>query len=110
MTRGDIYRVKKPSRSDPKRQRTFVVVSRQILIDSRYATVICAPIYTDRSGLSSQVPVGFEEGLKHESAIHCDGIVSVPKAVLTDFVGSLSREKRTELADALKIALAIEDD
>lgn len=38
MTRGDIFLVKKPGKGDPKRQRAFVVVSRQVLIDSNYAT------------------------------------------------------------------------
>ena len=109
MTRGNIYLVKKPGTSDPKRQRAFVVVSRQTLIDSKYATVLCAPIYSTNSGLASQVSVGPDEGLKHDSAVHCDGLVSIRKSELTDFVGSLSDTKRAELASALKVALAIED-
>lgn len=39
MTCGDIYLVKKPGTADPKRRRAFVVVSRQVLLDSKYATV-----------------------------------------------------------------------
>lgn len=109
MTRGDIFLVKKPHKDDPKRQRAFVVVSRQVLIESKYATVVCAPIYTADSGLASQVGVGPEEGLKHASALHCDGLVSIPKNALTDFVGSLSEGKLAELSVALKVALAIED-
>jgi len=80
MKRGDVYLVKKPSSGDPKKRRAFVVVSRQILVDSKYATVICAPIYSTISGLSTQVPVGVPEGLQHESAIHCDNLVSLPDA------------------------------
>lgn len=64
MKRGELYRVKKPSSRDPKKSRVFVVVSRQILIDSRFSTVICAPIYSRHDGLSSQVLVGIDEGLK----------------------------------------------
>lgn len=109
MTRGDIFLVKKPHRDDPKRQRAFVVVSRQILIESKYATVICAPIYSTDSGLASQVSVGPKEGLKRASVVHCDGLVSMPKSELKNFVGSLSNEKLAELSVALKIALAIED-
>ncbi len=109
MTRGNIYLVKKPGTSDPKRQRAFVVVSRQTLIDSKYATVLCAPIYSTNSGLASQVSVGPDEGLKHDSAVHCDGLVSIRKSELTDFVGSLSDTKLAQLASALKVALAIED-
>jgi len=44
MKRGEMYRVSNPSVQDPKRFRVFVVVSRQVLIDSRFSTVTCAPI------------------------------------------------------------------
>jgi mRNA interferase MazF len=108
VKRGDLYRVRKPSSSDPKKSRVFVVVSRQILIDSRFSTVICAPIYSKYDGLSSQVVVGPEEGLKYESSIHCDELISLPKSVLTDFIGGLSSNKIRDLDVALKIALDLE--
>ena len=53
------------------------------------------------------MPVGIEEGLKHESSIHCDELVSLPKTALTDFVGSLSREKLIKLNTALRFALGL---
>jgi mRNA interferase MazF len=105
MRRGDLYRVVKPPGSDPRRFRVFVVVSRQALITSRYSTFICAPVYTAYDGLATQVQVGVDEGLKHESSIHCDELVSLPKAVLTNFIGSLSPAKIVELNQALSIAL-----
>ncbi len=105
MKRGDLYRVAKPSPRDPKKFRVFVVVSRQVLIESRFSTVICAPIYSAHHGLSTQVPVGIDEGLKHDSSIHCDELVSLPKSVLTDYVGSLSDEKVADLSKALRVAL-----
>ena len=109
MRRGDVYLVKKPSSADPKRQRAFVVVSRQVLIDSDYATVICAPVSTKDSGLSTQVGVGSAEGLKHDSAVHCDGLVGLPKAVLTNYIGRVDSAKQQALDVALGVALAIED-
>ena len=109
MKRGDIYLVKKPTSDDPRKRRAFVVVSRQVLIDSKYASVICAPVYSTISGLETQVTIGVSEGLKHESAIHCDNLVSLPKATLTDYVGSLGLEKVARLRNALQIALAVED-
>ncbi len=33
--------------------RVFVVVSRQALIDSRFSTIICAPVYSTRHGLAN---------------------------------------------------------
>jgi mRNA interferase MazF len=109
MTRGDIYLVRKPGSSDPKRRRAFVIVSRQILIDSHYASVVCAPVYSKHTGLASQVAVGADEGLKHDSAIHCDGLVSLGKAVLTDYIGALNNTKLVELDAALKVSLGLED-
>ncbi len=83
-----------------------IVVSRQVLCDTaEYGTVICAPVSSSRHGLATQVPVGQAEGLKHPSAIHCDGLVSLPKSALTDYVGSLGPQKLGALHVALKVAL-----
>ena len=108
MKRGDLYRVYKNSKRDPKEYRVFVVVSRQILIDSSFSTVSCAPLYTRWDDISTQVPIGTESGLKHDSSIHCDELVSLPKTALTNYVGSLNTAQCIELNKALKIALAIE--
>ena len=105
MKRGELYLVAHPTSRDPKKQRVFVVVSRQVLIDSRFSTVVRAPIYSTHDGLSTQVLVGIEEGLKRDSSIHCDELVSLPKAVLTNYVGSVSREKVEALNQSLRIAL-----
>jgi mRNA interferase MazF len=109
VKRGESYRVANPSAKDPKKSRVFVIVSRQVLIDSRFSTVICAPIYSTHDGLSTQVLVGVDEGLKHDSSIHCDELVSLPKSALINFVGSLSPQKIEELNRALSIALDIRD-
>ena len=109
MKRGELYRVAHPSARDPKRSRVFVVASRQVVIESRFSTVICAPVYTSYDGLSTQVPIGVDEGLKHESSIHCDELVSLPKSVLTNFVGTLPRQKIQALNKALSIALELPD-
>lgn len=85
----------------------FVIVSRQVLIDSRFSTVICAPIYTAYEGLTTQVLVGADEGLKHDSGIHCDELVSLPKSMLTHFVSMLPPDKLRALDEALKAALAL---
>ncbi|TAN38660.1 MAG: type II toxin-antitoxin system PemK/MazF family toxin [Verrucomicrobia bacterium] len=109
MRRGDLYRVTHPSAHDPKRYRVFVVVSRQVAIASRFSTVICAPVYTVHDGLSTQVPVGPDEGLKHASSIHCDELVSLPKARLTHYLGTLASPKLQQLNEALKIALNLDE-
>jgi mRNA interferase MazF len=106
MRRGELYRVHRPA-ADPKPYRTFVIVSRQALIESKYSTVVCAPVYSSGGGLSTQVRVGPDEGLKHDSWIMCDNLASVRKADLTQFVGSLPRSRIRELDLALKMALGL---
>jgi mRNA interferase MazF len=72
--------------------------------------VICAPIYTMHDGLSTQVAVSIEQGLKHDSSIHCDALMSLPKSLLTHYVGHLSAAKLHELKEALVAALSLADD
>ena len=85
-----------------------MVTSRQVLIESRFSTVICAPVYSRRDGLATQVDIGIECGLKHDSAIHCDELVSLPKRILNDYVGSLTLQARGALNRALQIALDLD--
>jgi mRNA interferase MazF len=110
VRRGELYRVKRPSSRDPRKFRAFVVVSRQVLIESKFSTVICAPVYTAYEGLTTQVPIGTDEGMKHDCSIHCDELVSIPKAMLTDFVSMLPREKMVLLDEALRAALQLHGD
>ncbi|MCP5108368.1 MAG: type II toxin-antitoxin system PemK/MazF family toxin [bacterium] len=109
MKRGDLYRVYKGSKRDPKKYRVFVVVSRQVLIESKFSTVICAPVYSNFNAISTQISVGVTEGLKHDSCIYCDELMSIPKSALTHYIGALSYEKLEELNRALKIALTLEE-
>ena len=106
MTRGQLYRVHRGG-SNPKSFRTYVVVSRAALISSRFSTAICAPVYTNGEGLSTQVQVGIEEGMKHTSWICCDNLVSIEKNLLTQYLGSLSLSKLAELNRALALALGL---
>jgi mRNA interferase MazF len=108
VRRGELYLVRKPGARDPRKQRVFVVVSRQALIDSAFSSVICAPVYSQHDGLSTQVPVGMTEGLKKESGIHCDDLVSIPKSGLTNYIGSLKAGALAKLDRALSIALGLD--
>jgi len=103
-----MYRVRHPGGADPRRSRVFVIVSRQAVIESRFSSVICAPVYSSHHGLLSQVAVDVDQGLKHDSAVHCDELVSLPKSVLTDYIGSLPPSKIAELNRALGVALELQ--
>jgi mRNA interferase MazF len=106
MKRGELYRVYKGSKNDPKKHRVYLVVSRQSVIDYGFSTVICAPVYTKYDGFTTQIEVGVDEGLKHDSAIFCDDLISIKKSLFTDYVGTLSDTKMQEVNAALRIALA----
>jgi mRNA interferase MazF len=105
MQRGELYLVRKSGSRDPKKQRVFALVSRQVVIDSRFSTVICAPVYSRHDGISTQVVLGPEHGLKHESSIHCDELVSLSKTMLTHYVGRLDDTTIRRLDRALAFAL-----
>lgn len=70
--------------------------------------MICAPVFTSGEGLTSQVSVGPDQGLKHESWIMCDNLMSLRKSDLTDYIGTLSQEKSAELDEALRVALSLD--
>jgi len=107
MKRGDLFRVYQGSKYDPKDYRVFLVVSRQTLVDTLFSTVICAPVYSKYDGIATQVEIGTDEGLKHDSAVYCDDLTSIPKSILTNYIGSLSAGKMEAVNNALRIALAV---
>jgi len=106
MKRGNLYLVNRGTTYDPKKQRVYLVVSRQETIDASFSTVICAPIYSKYAGFPTQVETGADDGLKHDSAVFCDALVSIPKSMLSNYIGTLSDAKMKEINSALRIALA----
>ncbi|GHV25961.1 hypothetical protein AGMMS4952_05000 [Spirochaetia bacterium] len=109
MKRGELYRVHQGDKSDPKNYRVFAIVSRQSLITTAFSSVVCAPVYTNFEGSLTQLAVGIEEGLKHESAIICDALMSIPKSLLTNYIGKLSVQKLQILNRCLIAALELEE-
>ena len=109
MTRGSVYLVQKGKGdpNDPKDQRLFVIVSRNALIQSKFSTVICAPILTEYIPLETQVVIDGIGLVKHASAITCDGLVSLKKSDLTNFIGTLKPDDLEKMDAALKAALAL---
>ena len=64
MKRGDMYLLRHPGGGDPKKQRVMTVVSRQSVVDSRFPTVVCAPVFTRSHGLETEVSVGPEDRIE----------------------------------------------
>lgn len=107
MRRGDVYLVEQAAGGAGW---LFVVLSRQLALDSDLATAICAPIFAGYDGLATQVAVGAADGLPSAGGIHCEALVSLPKAALSRLVVCLGRAKLREVDRALAVALALSDD
>ena len=106
MTRGEIYRTSERSPERGGKPGFYVVVSRAFIAENDdVSTVVCAPVYGEVLGISTEVVLGHGEGLPKTSAARCDFLALLFKRKLTAFVGTLSPRKLTELDRALAIAL-----
>jgi mRNA interferase MazF len=100
--RGEVYDVRFPSGRRPA-----VVVTRERVIP--YLTsVTVAQVTSTIRGLPTEVPVGREHGLDHESVVNCDHLATVPKAALARNRGTLGPVELARLRDALRLALELD--
>lgn len=108
MTRGEIYRTAERVAERGHKPGFYVVVSRSFIARHEdVSTVICAPMYSQVLGLTTEVVLGPDDGLPHESAIRCDFLMLMFKAKLTQFIATLSPAKITQLNRALAQALEL---
>lgn len=106
MTRGDIYRTAERAPERGGKPGFYVVVSRSFIAENEdVSTVVCAPVYSQVLGLSTEVVIGTEEGLPRVSSVRCDFLALMFKRKLTTFVASLPPRKLAELNRALAVAL-----
>ena len=106
MTRGEIYRTRERVPERGGKPGFYVVVSRPFVAQNDdVSTVICAPIYSQVLGLTTEVVLGVDDGLPRTSSVRCDFLTLMFKSRLTEFVGTLSTEKVRQLNQALLVAL-----
>ena len=100
LNRGEIwlYRFKAPDKRRP-----VLILSRQEVIPLLH-TVMVAPITSTRRGAPSEVLLGANEGLKHDSAVNLDHVQTVERARLVSFVGSLNPALMRQVCRALAVA------
>jgi len=106
VRRGEIYRSRErvPERGD--KPGFYVVVSRSFIAQNDdVSTVVCAPVYSEVLGLTTEVVLGPDDGLPRTSAVRCDFLTLMFKTRLTDFVSTLSGSKMADLNRALAHAL-----
>jgi len=108
LTRGEIYRTEERSPERGGKPGFYVVVSRSFIAENEdVSTVVCAPVYSQVLGLSTEVVIGPEEGLPRVSSVRCDFLALMWKRKLTTFVASLPPRKVEELNRAVAIALDV---
>lgn len=108
MKRGEIYRTRERVPERGGKPGFYIVVSRTFIADhDDVSTVICAPVYSEVLGLTTEVVLGPEDGLPHSCAARCDFLTLLFKAKLTHFVGTLSPAKVAALNRALASALEL---
>lgn len=66
--------------------------------------VTIAPITSTAKGLTSEVPVGPENGLEHTSVISLDNVVTIPVDLLGRTIGFLTADQEAQLARAIVLA------
>lgn len=100
VNRGEIWLF---TFGSPDKRRPVLVLSRQKAI-ALLRTVLVAPITSTAHGAPSEVQVGIDEGLKHDSVVNLDQIQTVDQQQLRHFVGTVGPEKMEAVCRALVIA------
>jgi mRNA interferase MazF len=101
IARGEIWMFSFPK---PDHRRPVLVLTRDDMIE-RLHTVTVAPLTSTIRAVPSEVVVGPEVGLKRPSAINLHHVVTVPRAGLRTYVGTLAPEIMTDVRNALLFAL-----
>lgn len=104
MTRGEIWMFRF---GPPDKQRPVLLLTRSDMIGV-LNTATVAPLTRTIRGVPSEVVVGPECGLKEPSAINLHHVVTIPKAGLRRYVGTLSLPVLSQVRAALLFALGFE--
>ena len=87
----------------PDKRRPVLIISRRSVIPL-LRTVMVAPITSAIHGVPSEVRVGIEHGLKHESAVNLDHVQTVDQSQVKGFVGHVDDDLMNEVCAALAAA------
>lgn len=109
MKRGEVYRCGEKVPERGYKPSFYVVVSRNFVArNDEITTVVCAPVYSRRLGIPTEVFVGPDDGLPQDSSIRGDFLTLLLKKKLTGFVATLPSSKLRELNRALRYALELD--
>ncbi len=86
-------------------RRPYLVLTRSAAIPV-LAAIVCAPLTRTRRGAPSEVAVGPDDGVPHESVVNFDDLRVVPRSHLVDRLTVLSPLRMVEACWALRRAVA----
>lgn len=72
---------------------------------ARVRNVVVAPLTTTNRGLSSHLALGAADGLKVDSWVNFDNIITIHRGLLRDRVGALSAERSRHACTRMSYAL-----
>lgn len=101
MKRGEVWWVRFPH---PIGRRPAVLVSRNQAYRVR-ASVSVVPLTQTVRKIPVEVPLGPEDGIPKKSVANADGIATVPKAWLEEYLTTLTPANLQALEHAIKFAL-----
>lgn len=87
--------------------RPVLVLTRE-LVRPVLNNVTVAPITTTIRGLSTEIPVGPENGLNQSSVVSCDNITTIPASALGSQIGFLLPPQEAALSIAIQAAFDLE--
>jgi mRNA interferase MazF len=93
----------------PDKRRPVLVLSRKSAL-TFLRTALVAPITSAAHGAPSEVQVGPDEGLKHESVVTLDHVQTVEQRRLHQFIGTVGPTRMAAVCRALMIATGCGDE
>lgn len=83
--------------------RPALVLTREV-VRPHLTSVTVAPITSRIRGLSTEVPVGAENGLAQESVVACDNVITIRKELLGRHIGYFFEAQEPALTAAISAA------
>ena len=101
MKRGEVrwYKFKHPDKKRP-----VVILTRNSILEY-LGEVTIAPVTSTIRDIPSEVLLSRLDGMHTDCAINCDHIQTVSKSNVGSMITSLSKEKLSEIRDAIAFAL-----
>ncbi len=101
MRRGEVWWVNFPA---PIGRRPAVLVSRDQAYRVRSAVTV-VPITRTIRNIPAEILLGPGDGIRHKSVANADTVTTIPKALLEEYLITLSALKLQALDQALKFSL-----